>query len=88
MLLRRAHLPQEEVFFLGVEHAVVVDDIAATANERARLQHDLLQKEIDLLCARLGIIRVCFSQVSHRPTDANMSRRHGARRVMWRRFHN
>ena len=57
MLLRRAHIPQEEIFLVGVEDAVVVDDIVATAADRARLQHELLQKEIDLLRARLQIVR-------------------------------
>jgi hypothetical protein len=57
MLLRRAHLSQEEVFLVGVEDAVVVDDVVATAADRACLQHELLQKELDLLRARLDIIR-------------------------------
>lgn len=57
MLLRRAHIPQEEIFLVGVEDAVVMDDIVATAADRARLKHELLQKEIDLLRARLEIIR-------------------------------
>lgn len=57
MLLRRAHIPQEEIFLVGVEDAVVINDIVATAADRARLQHELLQKELDLLRARLDIIR-------------------------------
>ncbi|WP_318410673.1 hypothetical protein [Rhizobium sp. PL01] len=42
---------------VGVEDAVVIDDIAATAADRARFKHELLQKELDLLRARLDIIR-------------------------------
>ena len=61
MLLRRAHIPQEEVFLAGVEDTVVIEDVVATTADRARLQHELLQKELDLLQARLDIIR---SQVS------------------------
>lgn len=57
MLLRRAHIPQEEVFLAGIEDAVVIDDGVANAADRARLHHELLQKEVDLLRARLDIIR-------------------------------
>lgn len=57
MLLRRAHIPQEEVFLAGVEDTVVIEDVVATTADRARLQHELLQKELDLLRARLDIIR-------------------------------
>ncbi|WP_426124325.1 hypothetical protein [Pararhizobium sp. PWRC1-1] len=57
MLLRRAHIPQEEVFLVGIEDVVVIDDSVATAADRARLQHELLQKELDLLRARLEIVR-------------------------------
>ena len=57
MLLRRAHIRQEEVFLAGVEDAVLIDDVVATADDRARLQHELLQKELDLLRARLDSIR-------------------------------
>jgi multidrug efflux pump subunit AcrA (membrane-fusion protein) len=57
MLLRRAHIPQEELSLGGVEEAVVDDDIVATAAVRARIQHELLQIELDLLRARLNMIR-------------------------------
>lgn len=55
MLLRRTHIPQEEVFLF--EDAAAIADVVATAADRARLQHQLLQKELDLLRARLDIIR-------------------------------
>jgi hypothetical protein len=58
MLLRRPHIPQEKVLLSGVEDSLVIDDdCLANAADRARLQHELLQKEVDLLRARLDIIR-------------------------------
>jgi hypothetical protein len=57
MLLRRPHIPQEEVFLSDAEDTLRFDDSLANAANRARLQHELLQKEVDLLRARLDIIR-------------------------------
>ena len=57
MLLRRTPIPQEEVFLVGEEDVVVIDNVVATATDRARLHRELLQKEVDLLRARLDIIR-------------------------------
>jgi hypothetical protein len=54
---QRTHIPQEEAFVVGEEDVVAIDDVVATATDRARFQHELLQKELDLLRARLDIIR-------------------------------
>ncbi len=75
MLLRRARIPQEEVFFIGAEDDVVIDDIA-TAAHRARFQRELLQKELDFLRAKIDIIRFQLGIVAKSGmTWANISAR-------------
>lgn len=57
MLLKRKHVPKEEVFLIEEEHQDDVPELKASVYERARIRHEVLQKEIDLLRARLHIIR-------------------------------
>ncbi|WEZ85529.1 hypothetical protein P6U16_26085 (plasmid) [Rhizobium sp. 32-5/1] len=54
---RREHIPQEEVFFLDREGRGPVSPTPTSPEEKARLQREVLQKELDLLRARLAIIR-------------------------------
>jgi len=56
MLLRRAHVPQEEVFVTGREDGVPFSAIPASPREKARIRHEILQKDIDLLRSRLAIV--------------------------------
>jgi hypothetical protein len=56
MLLRRVHIPQE-VLLSNPEDQSLISEMTGTPRDRARLQHELLQKEVDLLRARLDITR-------------------------------
>jgi hypothetical protein len=57
MSLRTAHIPQEEVFLARSDDGISVVATAASSEEKARLRHEVLQKDLDLLRARLDIIR-------------------------------
>jgi hypothetical protein len=53
---RTGHIPQEEVFFSNREGGVPVSSIPPSPEQKARLRREVLQKELDLLRARLAII--------------------------------
>jgi hypothetical protein len=57
MLLRRRHVPQEEVFLADPGDEIPVSTTHPSPEAKARLRHDILQEEIALLRARLAIIR-------------------------------
>jgi hypothetical protein len=57
MLLRRRHVPQEEVFLADPGDEIPVSTTHPSPEAKARLRHEILQEEVALLRARLAIIR-------------------------------
>ncbi|CAN7701637.1 hypothetical protein LJR098_002513 [Rhizobium sp. LjRoot98] len=64
MLLRRQGIRQEETFLSGRQDEVSVTDKAGSPEDNARLRHEILHKEIELLRARLDIVRAQVGAVA------------------------
>jgi len=75
-MLKKAHIPQEEVFLYASDDIDPVVETVATPDERARLRHEILEKDIDLLRVRLELIRAQIGLVARSgATWANASAR-------------
>jgi hypothetical protein len=87
MSLVTAHIPKEEVFLAGSGDGISAVAIAASAEQKVRLRHEVLQKDLDLLRARLDIIRTQAGVVARSgATWAHASAREQLGPYPWAKF--
>ncbi|HTO34254.1 MAG TPA: hypothetical protein VL202_24240 [Pararhizobium sp.] len=86
-MLKKAHIPQEDIFLYGSDDADPIVETVATPEERARLRHEILEKDIDLLRVRLDLIRARVGLVSRSSVRwANCSARSQLGAYPWAKF--